>query len=101
MSLGAPLRVLLKGKLPSDPRRIELSVRLVLDETMDFSLQQLPSAHSRLDASRRNFDMRNWPMPCLLTLLMWDQAFLMRHALCESLEHRSLTRRLTDRFLES
>ena len=77
MSLGVPLLVLLKRKNPSDPRQIELP--LALEETRDFSLQQLPSAHPRLSACRGNLDMRNWLMPRRLTLLMWDQVSLMRH----------------------
>jgi hypothetical protein len=46
---------------------------------MGFPLQQTNPTHWRLSASRGNFDMRNWLTPRRLTLLMWDQAFLMRY----------------------
>jgi hypothetical protein len=57
---------------------------LALEETREFSLQQLPSAHPRLSASCGNLDLRNWLMPRRLTLLMWDQAILMRHTPSEA-----------------
>jgi len=34
-----------------------------------------------------NFEMRNWLTPRRLTLLMWDQAFLLRHAPGEAYAH--------------
>ena len=47
---------------------------------MDFPLQQSTLAHPRPGVSRGNFDRRNWLTPRRLTILLWDQAYLMRHA---------------------
>lgn len=47
---------------------------------MDFPLQQSSSAPLHFSVGRDNFDMRNWLTPRRLTVLIWDQAFLMRHA---------------------
>ncbi len=52
---------------------------------MDFPLQQSGSARSMPSGKQvGNFDMRDWLSPRRLTIVMWDQAFLMRHARGES-----------------
>jgi hypothetical protein len=47
---------------------------------MDFPLQQSGSARTLpAHVSKGNFDMRNHLTPRRLTIVMWDQAYLMRH----------------------
>lgn len=55
---------------------------------MDFPLQQSGSPRRRLDltGSAGQFDMRQWLDPRRLTIVMWDQAFLLRHVPGESYE---------------
>ena len=51
---------------------------------MAFPLQQSGSPRSRLTANAGKFDMRDWLDPRRMTIVMWDQAFLLRHAPGES-----------------
>jgi len=46
---------------------------------MDFPLQQGGAARALPASSGGLFDMRDWLSPRRLTMVMWDQAFLMRH----------------------
>jgi hypothetical protein len=47
---------------------------------MDFPLQHSGQAKNRPSFAPGRFDMRDWLNPRHLTLVMWDQAFLLRHA---------------------
>ena len=51
---------------------------------MDFPMQHSGNARSRPAADAGQFDMRDWLNPRRLTIVMWDQAFLFRHAPGES-----------------
>ena len=53
---------------------------------MDFPMQQSGPARSRPALNTGSFDMRDWLSPRRLTLVMWDQAFLLRHAAGESFQ---------------
>ena len=56
---------------------------------MEFPLQQSGSAQNRQTFRPGQFDMRDWLSPRRLTIMMWDQAFLMRHGKGESFEDYS------------
>jgi hypothetical protein len=56
---------------------------------MEFPLQQSGSAQNRPAFKPGQFDMRDWLTPRRLTIVMWDQAFLMRHPAGESFENYS------------
>lgn len=51
---------------------------------MDFPIQQSGASKNHYETSAGTFDARNWLNPRRLTLVMWDQAFLMRHMPGES-----------------
>lgn len=51
---------------------------------MDFPLQQTVAARPSPAPLSGKFDMRDWLSPRRLAIVMWDQAFLMRHAAGES-----------------
>jgi hypothetical protein len=54
---------------------------------MEFPLQQSGSAQNRQTLRPGQFDMRDWLSPRRLTIVMWDQAFLLRHGQGESFEN--------------
>lgn len=51
---------------------------------MNFPLQQSGSARNNPQPAAGRFDMRDWLSPRRLTIVMWDQAFLLRHGPGES-----------------
>lgn len=51
---------------------------------MEFPLQSSGQARSQPAMNPGSFDMRDWLSPRRLTIVMWDQAFLMRHLPGES-----------------
>lgn len=51
---------------------------------MDFPMQQSGTPRNRPNTSAGLFDMRDWLNPRRLTIVMWDQAFLLRHVKGES-----------------
>ena len=53
----------------------------------EFPMQVSGSARSQQPFSTGLFDMRDWLNPRRLTIVMWDQAFLLRHAPGESYEN--------------
>ena len=53
---------------------------------MDFPMQQSGAAQNRPTFNPGKFDMRDALNPRRLTIVMWDQAFLMRHVKGESFE---------------
>ena len=51
---------------------------------MDFPMQQPGGARQHPSPTTGSFDMRDWLNPRRLTIVMWDQAFLFRHAAGEA-----------------
>jgi hypothetical protein len=54
---------------------------------MDFPLQHSGTARNRPVTPMGAFDMRDWLNPRRCTIVMWDQAYLLRHVPGESYEH--------------